>query len=210
MIDPVRVLLADDHPILLEALRHLIDASPDLRVVAVAHDGDAAVTAALLHRPDVIVLDISMPGGGLRTLARLGSSVPEARVVILSIHTEDAYVREAVRLGARGYLSKRGAGRDLLDAIRAAARGDAYLTPEAARTLLTPSPAEHRAELSAREQEVLGLTAGGLTNREIGERLSLSVKTVDTYRARAMAKLDLHHRSEVIAYAIGHGLLEGS
>lgn len=204
----VRVLLADDHPILVEGLRRLIDANSDLRVVATANDADATVGAALEHRPDVIVLDISMPGGGLEALRRLGVAVPAAKVVILTIHTEDSYVHEAVRLGARAYVPKRAADRDLLAAIRAVARGEAYLAPSAARMLLADMPAARPAELSAREREVLAFTASGLTNREIGERLELSVKTVDTYRARAMTKLDLHRRAEVVAYALGHGLLE--
>lgn len=203
-----RVLLADDHPILVEGLRCLIDANADLRVVAVAHDADTAVAAALDHRPDVIVMDISMPGGGLQALRRITAAVPEAKVVILTIHTEDSYVQEAVRQGARAYVPKRAADRDLLAAIRAVARGDAYLSPSVARMLLSDTTAGRQLELSLREREVLALTASGLTNREIGERLSLSVKTVDTYRARAMAKLDLHRRSEVVAYALGHGMLE--
>lgn len=205
----VNVLIADDHPILVEGLRRLIDANEDLHVVAVAYDADGAVTAALEHRPDVIVLDISMPGGGgLQALRRLTAAIPDAKVVILTIHTEDSYVYEAARLGARAYVPKRAADRDLLAAIRAVARGEAYLAPSVARMLLSDTAAERHAELSAREREVLALTAGGLTNREIGDRLALSVKTVDTYRARAMAKLDLHRRSEVVAYALGHGMLE--
>ena len=208
-MNPVtRVLLADDHPILVEGLRCLIDAHADLHVVAVAHDADATVAAALDHRPDVIVMDISMPGGGLQALRRVTAAVPEARVVILTIHTEDSYVHEAVRQGARAYVPKRAADRDLLAAIRAVARGEAYLPPSIARSLLSDAAAGRQLELSLREREVLSLTASGLTNREIGERLSLSVKTVDTYRARAMAKLDLHRRSEVVAYALGHGMLE--
>lgn len=208
MSDVVRVLLADDHPILVEGLRRLIDANDDLRVVATANDADAAVGAALEHRPDVIVLDISMPGGGLEALRRLGAAAPESKVLILTIHTEDSYALEAVRLGARGYVPKRGADRDLLAAIRAVARGEAYLAPSAARTLLAQERTDHPAELSAREREVLAFTARGLTNREIGQRLKLSAKTVDTYRARAMAKLDLHRRAEVVDYALGHGLMD--
>jgi len=204
----VRVLVADDLPILAEGLRCLIDANEDLHVVAVASDADAAVAAALEHRPDVIVLDISMPGGGLQALRRLAAAVPDARVVILTIHTEDGYIHEAVRQGAMAYVPKRAADRDLLSAIRSVARGEAYLAPSVARMLLSDTTTERHAELSAREREVLALTASGLTNREIGDRLSLSVKTVDTYRARAMAKLDLHRRSEIVAYALGHGMLE--
>lgn len=204
----VRVLIADDHPILVEGLRQLIDANEDLHVVAVANDADGAVTAALEHRPDVIVLDISMPGGGLQALRRLTAAVPDARVVILTIHTEDSYLHEALRQGARAYVPKRAADRDLLAAIRSVARGEAYLAPSVARILLSDTATERHADLSAREREVLALTASGLTNREIGDRLSLSVKTVDTYRARAMAKLDFHRRSEVVAYALGHGMLE--
>ena len=204
----VRVLLADDHPILVEGLRRLIDANDDLEVVATANDADGAVGAALEHRPDVIVLDISVPGGGLQALRRLGAATPDAKVVMLTMHTEDSNVQEAVRLGAWAHVPKRGADRDLLDAIRAAARGEAYLAPSAARMLLGEARTDRTVELSVREREVLAFTARGLTNREIGERLNVSVKTVDTYRARAMTKLDLHRRAEVVSYALGHGLMD--
>ena len=204
----VRVLLADDHPILVESLRRLIDENSDLRVVATANDGDAAVGAALEHGPDVIVLDTSVPGGGLQALRRLRAAAPDAKVVMLAMHTEDSYVQEAIRLGAWAHVPKRGTERDLLDAIRAAARGEAYLAPGAARRLLAEARTVPPVELSAREREVLSLTARGLTNREIGERLKISVKTVDTYRARAMSKLDLHRRAEVVSFALGHGLMD--
>lgn len=204
----VRVLIADDHPILVEGLRRLIDANDDLEVVATANDADGAVGAALEHRPDVIVLDISVPGGGLQALRRLGAATPDAKVVMLTMHTEDSNVQEAVRLGAWAHVPKRGADRDLLDAIRAAARGEAYLAPSAARVLLAEARTDRTVALSVREREVLAFTARGLTNREIGERLNVSVKTVDTYRARAMTKLDLHRRAEVVSYALGHGLMD--
>lgn len=206
--DVVRVLLADDHPTLVEGLRRVIDANDDLRVVAAANDADAAVGAALEHGPDVIVLDISVPGGGLQALRRLRAAAPNAKVVMLTLHTEGSCVQEAVRLGAWAHVPKRGAERDLLDAIRAAARGEAYLAPGAARMLLVEGRTDRPVELSMREREVFSFTARGLTNREIGERLKISAKTVDTYRARAMTKLGLHHRAEVVSFALGHGLMD--
>lgn len=207
----IRVMLADDHQILLDGLRRLIDSTGDMKVVATATDAASAVAAAQEHRPDVLVLDISMPGGGLEVARRVREMELPSKIVILTMFSEDRYVMEAVRLGAAGYVLKRSADKELLEAIRAVAAGEAYLTPAAVRLLLATQQSEHgRVEpaLSSREREVLRFTARGYSNLEIAERLFVSPKTVDTYRSRIMAKLDLHRRSELVEYALGHGLLE--
>lgn len=207
----IRVMLADDHQILLDGLRKLIDSTGDMKVVATATDAATAVAAAQEHRPDVLVLDVSMPGGGLEVARRVREMELPTKIVILTMFSEDRYVMEAVRLGAAGYVLKRSADKDLLEAIRAVAAGEAYLTPAAVRLLLATQQGDSgRAEpaLSPREREVLRFTARGYSNLEIAERLFVSPKTVDTYRSRIMAKLDLHRRSELVEYALGHGLLE--
>lgn len=207
----IRVMLADDHQILLDGLRRLIDSTGDIKVVATATDAASAISLTQEQRPDVLVLDISMPGGGLEVARRVREMDLPTRIVILTMFAEDRYVMEAVRLGAAGYVLKRSADKELIEAIRAVAAGDAYLTPAAVRLLLATQHSDNgRPEpaLSPREREVLRLTARGYSNLEIAERLFVSPKTVDTYRSRIMAKLDLHRRSQLVEYALGHGLLE--
>jgi len=207
----IRVMLADDHQILLDGLRRLIDSTGDMKVVTTATDAASAIAAVQEHRPDVLVLDVSMPGGGLEVARRLREMELPTKIVILTMFAEDRYVMEAVRLGAAGYVLKRSADRELLEAIRAVAAGEAYLTPAAVRLLLATQQSDNlRAEpaLSPREREVLRFTARGYSNLEIAERLFVSPKTVDTYRSRIMAKLDLHRRSQLVEYALSHGLLE--
>jgi two-component system response regulator NreC len=208
----IRVVLADDHQILLDGLKHLLDAKGDIQVVATATDVASAIEAARTHRPDVLVLDISMPGGGgLEVARRVREMELGTKIVVLTMYAEDRFVMEAVRLGAAGYVLKRAADTELVEAIRAVAAGEAYLTPAAIRLLLEqqqheagrPEPA-----LSPREREVLRFTARGFSNLEIAERLFVSPKTIDTYRSRIMAKLDIHRRSELVEYALRNGLLE--
>ena len=208
----IRIVLADDHQILLDGLRRLINVNADMQVVATATDAPSAIEAVRTHRPDVIVLDINMPGGGgLQVARRVREMELPSKIVVLTMYAEDRYVMEAVRLGASGYVLKRSADKELLDAIRAVAAGEAYLTHAAVRLLLATQQSEAgRPEpaLSTREREVLGFTARGFSNLEIAERLFVSPKTVDTYRSRVMAKLDLHRRSQLVDYALRHGLLE--
>jgi len=208
----IRIVLADDHQILLDGLKRLIDAKADMQVVATATDATAAAQATREHRPDVLVLDISMPGGGgLEVARRVRDMELPTKIVVLTMYAEERYVMEAVRLGAAGYVLKRSADSELIEAIRAVAAGEAYLTPTAVRLLLATQQTETgrpEAVLSAREREVLRFTARGFSNLEIAERLFVSPKTVDTYRSRIMAKLDLHRRSELVEYALRHGLLE--
>lgn len=208
----ISVVLADDHQILLDGLRRLIDAQADMHVLATATDAASAIDATRANKPDVLVLDISMPGGGgIEVARRLREMELATKIVILTMYAEERYVMEAVRLGAAGYVLKRSADKDLIEAIRTVAAGEAYLTPSAVRLLLATQQNEtgHPGPvLSPREREVLRLTARGYSNLEIAERLYVSPKTVDTYRSRTMAKLDLHRRSELVEYALRHGLLE--
>jgi len=208
----ISVLLADDHQILVDGLRRLIDAQSDMHVVATANDATSTIEAARANKPHVLVLDISMPGGGgMEVARRLREMELATKIVVLTMYAEERYVMEAVRLGAAGYVLKRAADKDLIEAIRTVAAGEAYLTPSAVRLLLATQQTETgRPEpiLSPREREVLRLTARGYSNLEIAERLFVSPKTVDTYRSRTMVKLDLHRRSELVEYALRHGLLE--
>lgn len=207
---PIRVVLADDHQILVDGLRRLIDATPDMRVVATANDAPSALAAVQRELPDVLVLDLSMPaGGGLEVARRVREIGIPTKIVVLTMWAEERYILEAVRLGVAGYVLKRSADRDLIEAIRAVARGEAYLTPVAVRLLLSTQSGEPESPaLSPREREVLRLTARGFSNLEIGERLFVSPKTIDTYRSRIMSKLDIHRRSELVDYALTHGLME--
>jgi two-component system response regulator NreC len=207
---PIKVVLADDHQILVDGLRRLIDATADIHVVATANDAPTAIAAVQREGPDVVVLDLSMPGGGgLEVARRIREMDLSTKIVVLTMWAEDRYVLEAVRLGVAGYVLKRSADRDLLEAIRTVARGEAYLTPAAVRLLLsTQRPEPEPPALSPREREVLRLTARGFSNLEIGQRLFVSPKTIDTYRSRIMTKLDIHRRSQLVDYALQHGLLE--
>jgi two-component system response regulator NreC len=207
---PIRVVLADDHQILVDGLRRLIDTTGDMHVVATANDAPTAIAAVQREVPDVVILDLSMPGGGgLEVARRIREMDISTKIVVLTMWAEDRYVLEAVRLGVAGYVLKRSADRDLLEAIRTVARGEAYLTPAAVRLLLsTQRPEPEPPALSPREREVLRLTARGFSNLEIGQRLFVSPKTIDTYRSRIMTKLDIHRRSQLVDYALRHGLLE--
>jgi two-component system response regulator NreC len=215
MVDKIRLLVADDHGVLRAGLRSLVNAEPDMAVVGEAVDGEEAVRRAQELRPDVILMDIGMPGAnGLEATRRIQQLGLPSRVLILTVHPEEEYLVRVLRAGAYGYVKKESADTDLLEAIRTVSRGGAFLYPHAMRTLLTEfvhraSPEERQAyqRLSERERQVLLMTAEGLTNQEIGERLSISPKTVDTYRSRLMNKLGLWRRSELVDLVLRLGLL---
>lgn len=215
MSDRIRILVADDHAILRSGLRMLIGAEPDMEVVGEAADLDETIRLARSLDPDVITLDLSMPGSsGLASVGKVRAAAPAARVIVLTMHDAAAYVRNALALGATGYLAKSAADSTLIRAIRAVARGglfvdvnDANAADAAARTLPPANGASPLSTLSAREREVLERVALGHTNREIAEQLSLSVKTVEGYRARVMNKLGLTSRADLTRVAIELGLL---
>lgn len=213
----IRIFLADDHAVLRAGLRALINAEPDMEVVGEAGDGLEAVAKAEDLGPDVVVMDISMPGlDGLAATQRLRERGLAGRVLILTVHADEQYLLQALKVGASGYVLKSAADTDLLEAIRAAHRGGVYLYPSAVQTLMgtymqdvaTGQASDSYGRLTEREREVLKLTAEGYTNREIAERLVLSPKTVDTYRERIMEKLGLSRRSELVRYALQKGLLD--
>ncbi len=214
---PIRVLLADDHPILRSGLRLLLSAEPDLEVVGEANNGLEAVEQTQLVKPDVVVMDIAMPGmSGLEATRRIGQLETGTRVLILTVHAEEQYLLPVVQAGGSGYVLKSQADTDLLEAIRAVHRGEVFLDPPAQKMLLEDYLDRVKAgkeidsyqTLSEREREVLKLTAEGYTAQEIADRLVLSPKTVDTYRQRVMDKLNLHHRAELVKYALRKGLLQ--
>jgi DNA-binding NarL/FixJ family response regulator len=212
---PVRVLLADDHGILRAGLRALLGNEPDMEVVGEAADGEEAVAQAAALDPDVIVLDIAMPRlDGLEAARRIRDRGLRAKILILTVHAEERYLLPVLRAGGSGYVQKSQADTDLLDAIRTVARGDAFLYPGATRLLLADylgregEGRDRSRDLSERERQVLALTAEGYSAQEIGERLILSPKTVETYRERAMQKLGLRRRADLVHYALRSGLLQ--
>lgn len=210
----IRVLLADDHAMLRAGLRALIGAEPDMEVVGEAGDGSEAVKLAQELHPDVVVTDISMPVmDGLEATKQITAALPDTRVLVVTMHAEEQYLLRVLEAGGSGYVLKRSADTELMEAIRTVYRGEAFLYPSATKLLLQayqhPGQASPREmpKLSEREAEVLRLTAEGYSNSEIGSQLYLSPKTVDTYRQRIMEKLGLHHRAELVRYAISTGLL---
>jgi two-component system response regulator NreC len=213
------VLLVDDHTVLRTGLRLLLEAQPDIKVVGEAGDGLDAVSLAERLQPDITILDLTMPGlSGLEVLSSLRKIAPESRVLVLTMHDDESYLYRALRSGAAGYILKKAADIELLSAIRAVMRGEVYVHSAMTRVLLdgvVPSGIAQEAEngeawerLSEREQEVLRLVALGHTNAEIAEKISLSIKTIETYRARGMEKLGLRSRAALVRYALNLGLLE--
>lgn len=213
----IRLLVADDHAIVREGLRAVLEGSGEVEVIGEAANGDDAIAKARELRPDVTLLDIGMPEvDGLAACRRITAENPEARVLILTVHAEEQFFFEALRAGAHGYILKRSTGEELRRAISTAAQGGTWLSPELAGSLVEDFVARARAGagdeglgvLSAREREVIKLVAEGRTNAEIADVLSISVKTVQTHRAHAMEKLGLHERTALVRYAIRMGLIE--
>jgi two-component system response regulator NreC len=214
----IRILIADDHPIFRAGLRALLEAQPDMQVVGEAGNGQEAVARARQLQPDVVLLDISMPGmDGLQALRRMQAEGVSSRVLVVTMHAENEYLLQVLESGGYGYVLKQGVDTDLFEAIRTVARGDVFLYPAATTLLLSRYRDQKRTldeshegqdNLSEREREVLRLTAEGYSSNEIGEQLSLSAKTVETYRTRVMRKLNLHHRSDLVRYALRTGLLQ--
>ncbi len=210
----VRIVLADDHALVRAGLRLLLDAEPEMEVVAEAGDTESALRAVLGHKPDVLVLDLNMPGepSSLDALPGVLERSPTTHTVILTMQEDPEYARQALRAGAVGYVLKEAADRELVEAVRRAALGETYLNPSlGARLAVAPTESASRPDdLSAREVEVLRLIALGHTNAEIGEQLFLSVRTVETHRAHVQQKLGRTSRAELVRYAIEHGLLDGA
>jgi len=214
----IRVVLADDHAVLRAGLRALLNAEPDLEVIGEAANGHEAIDQVARLAPDVIIMDLTMPDmNGLDAIAEITSQHLDTKVLVLTMHADEQYIVQVIQSGAAGYVLKSAADTDLIHAIRQVAQGKTYLYPDAAHILVEyyrrQDVNRHKEEdslslLSEREREVLTYTARGFSSREIGEMLFISDKTVETYRRRLMEKLDLHHRSDIVQYALQKGLLE--
>jgi two-component system response regulator NreC len=214
---PTSVLICDDHALLRAGLKALLADEPGIVVVGEAENGRTAVERALALRPDVALVDITMPElDGLGATRQIHRGAPEVKVLVLTMHDDPAYLFQALEAGASGYVYKRSAEADLIEAIHAVSRDDAFLAPKAAQHLVAdyvarrergdlPPPAE---KLTPREEEVLRLLARGYTNPEIAEELVISLKTVETHRAHILGKLGLRKRAELVTYAQTHGLLD--
>jgi two-component system response regulator NreC len=211
----IRVLLADDHAVLRAGLRLLLGAQDDMEVVGEASTGDQAVAQAKELSPDVVLLDITMSGpDGLDAVRKIKEDNPDVEVLALTMHDDESYLRQVLEGGGAGYVLKRSADTELLSAIRAVYEGGTYLHPAHAQMLLEradedrePKATDKYEQLSNRERQVFRLVALGHTNRQIAEKLFLSVKTVETYRARMLEKLDMKGRAELVRYALRLGIL---
>jgi two-component system response regulator NreC len=212
-------LLADDHAILRAGLKALLNAQPDMAVVAEAETGEEAVRLAQTTQPDIVLMDISLGGkGGIAATREILRARPTTRVLMLTMHDDAAYVQQALDAGAAGYVLKRAADSELLAAIRAVQRGEAFLYPSVAKVLIDDYlrikkggetiAAEEADALTAREREVLTLIAQGYSNHEIAEQLTVSVKTIETHKARIQEKLGLRTRAELVRYAMQKGMLK--
>jgi DNA-binding NarL/FixJ family response regulator len=216
----IRMVIADDHTVLRAGLRMLLEAQPDIRVVGEGGSGGEVLRLAAALQPDLVLLDLSMPGiDGLEALPMLRKAAPHARILVLTMHDDVSYLREALRDGASGYVLKKAADSELIAAIRSVMRGEVYVHPSLNRGLLEeilpanlpgPDDTDPWHSLSDRERDVLLLVARGHTSADIGEKLGLSPKTVDTYRSRGMEKLGLRTRAALVQFALTHNLLAGA
>jgi DNA-binding NarL/FixJ family response regulator len=214
----MRVLLADDHHLVRAGIRALLQSLPDVEIVAEAGNGQEALTALARTKPDIALIDISMPGlNGLELAARASRDVPEARIVILSVHGDASHVAQALRAGAKGYLVKDAAADELPILLRSVMRGETYLSPSISRhvvegflgrsSALPPESTDAPALLTSRQREILQLVAEGRSTKEIATLLELSAKTVETHRAQIMERLDIHDLAGLVRYAVRAGLV---
>ena len=212
----IRVLLADDHTILRDGIRALLEDQQDIEVIGEAEDGQTAVKMAAQLDPDIVIMDIAMPLlNGLEATRHIRRDSPQVKVLILTMHENEEYIRQVLAAGAFGYVLKDAAARDLMGAIRAVYNGEAVLSPAVTRLVIEDylrwgdiQPMDASNELTSREREVLQLIAEGYTNKEIAEILCLSIKTIQSHRTNLMSKLDLHDRGDLIKYAIQKKIIE--
>ena len=215
MSKKIKLMLADDHAVVRSGLRMLLDAQPDMEIIGEAETGTEAVTKVQELRPDIVLMDVEMPGmNGIEATQKIKESVPETAVLALTMYEDDQYFFEMLKAGASGYVPKRAAPDELVNAIRTVSKGGVFLYPTLAARLVndyinrdetTPTDDE---DLTPREKEVLIQIAEGLTNPEIAEELTISVKTVDRHRENIMRKLNLHSRVDLVKYAIRKGLID--
>jgi DNA-binding NarL/FixJ family response regulator len=214
MEQSITIILADDHTVLRAGLRLLLDTQPDMQVIGEASDGLEVIRLAEKLNPNLIILDLTMAGlGGIEALPLLRKAAPAARILILTMHDDESYLRQTLRDGASGYVLKKAADSELLSAIRAVMRGEVYVHPAMTKALLNDiiSPISDNNEhpwdtLSERERDVLIKVARGLTSAKIAEQLNLSQKTIETYRARGMEKLGLRSRAALVQFVLAHNL----
>jgi DNA-binding NarL/FixJ family response regulator len=208
----IRILLADDHAVVRRGFGHILSAQSDMEIVGEAGNGREAVEQAEELKPDIVVMDVSMPElNGIEATRRLAKSLPRTRILALSMHKDAVYVREILRAGANGFLLKDANDADLVAAVRAISQGQGYISPEVSEGVLTDYR-RHVTDpidlLTGREREVLQLIAEGKTNKEIAQALNLSVYTVDAHRGRIMEKLNLHSTGEIVRFAMRSGLID--
>ena len=213
----LRVFLADDHAVVREGLKSLVNAQPNMEVNGEAADGRTACQMVQELQPDVVVMDVSMPEmNGARATVQIKQECPNVKVLALTVHEDKGYLRQLLEAGASGYVLKRAAAEELIHAIRTVAAGGIYLDPALAGTLVSNfvrkpgKEAAEKGDLSEREEEVVRLLARGYSNKEIASQLTLSVKTVETYKARSLEKLGLHSRADLVRYAVQRGWLQDS
>jgi two-component system response regulator NreC len=211
MADTVRIVLADDHAVVRRGLELLLNAEDDFEVVASTGDVESAIRTTRGYKPDVLVLDLNMPGGSsLEAIPQILAASPQTRIAVLTMQNEPAFARQALGAGAMAYVLKEAADDELVEAVRRAAAGETYLNPQLGARLAAepPLPAGPPDDLSEREVEVLRMIALGHTNSEIAERLYLSIRTVESHRAHIQQKLRRSSRADLVRYALDHGLVE--
>jgi len=215
-VNNIRILLADDHTVVRKGLRLLLESQPGFHVVADASDGREAVALAAEHSPDVVVMDVAMPGlNGIEAARQILAKRPETSVVFLSMHSDEGYVLKALKAGARGYLLKDSADHDLINAVKVVTEGKAFFSPAISKMLVEDYVRQMRERsvedsfdlLTTREREVLQLLAEGKNNKEVATLLNLSLYTVETHRGNIFQKLNLHSGAELILYAIRKGVI---
>ncbi len=211
----IRLVIADDHAILREGLRALLKTAGDIEVVGEAHDGESAIAEVARLRPDVVLMDVSMPGlGGLEATLQIRKDQPDTRIVVLTQYEDREYLRRFLKAGVAGYLLKKTVGADLVSAIRAAARGGLVIDPSLAKEALQEQPLDSSRSatdpyelLTDREKQVLKLVAEGRSNKEVAELLDISVKTAMSHREHIMDKLDVHNRTDLVKFALKQGVV---
>jgi two-component system, NarL family, response regulator NreC len=215
-VPKLRLLLGDDHTLVRQGLRKILEERADWEVVAEAGEGREAVRLAIKHKPDVAVLDIGMPQlNGIEATRQILRREPGVHVLMLSMHSDEAYITRALQAGAKGYLLKDSAGRDLIRAVEAVAAGQSFFSPSVAQLMLddyvrrasATGTADRYDTLSEREREIFQLVAEGRSNREVAEALAITLATVETHRARILQKLDVHNTAELVLYAVRRGVI---